>query len=87
MPVALLEQPDARLQLALIPLLLRHPELASRVPLLVTQIEPRLAIELQTLYMAAVDLQRLWKTRPAFTWIPASCCPISLAPDGAPARR
>ena len=31
--VALLEQPDSRLQLALIPLLLRHPELASRVPL------------------------------------------------------
>ena len=64
--VALLEQPDSRLQLAVIPLLLRHPELASRVPLLVTRIEPRLAIELQTLYMAAVCLQRLWKTRLGF---------------------
>ena len=64
--VALLDQPDSRLQLALIPLLLRHPELASRVPLLVTEIEPRLAIELQTLYMAAVYLQRLWKTRLGF---------------------
>ena len=64
--VALLDQPDTRLQLALIPLLLRHPALVRCVPSLVQQIESRLVIELQTLYMAAVYLQRLWRTRLGF---------------------
>lgn len=64
--IALLEQPDSRLQLALIPLLLRQPDLASRVSALVNQIDAGLAIELKTLYMAAVYLQRLWKTRLSF---------------------
>lgn len=64
--VALLKQPDARLQLALVPLLIRHTELASCVLLLVNQIEHKLRIELQTFYMAAVYLQRLWKTRLGF---------------------
>lgn len=64
--LALLKQPDSRLQLAMVPLLLRHPELANDVAVLVKQIEPRVAIELQTHYMAAVYLQRLWKTRLSF---------------------
>lgn len=64
--LALLEQPDARLRLALIPLLIRHPQLAGCVQSLVEQIDPKLAIELQTYYMAAVYLQRLWKTRLGF---------------------
>jgi hypothetical protein len=50
----------------LIPLLLRHPELASHVSALVNQIDPPLRVELQTLYTAAVYLQRLWKTRLGF---------------------
>ena len=52
--VALLEQPDARLHLALIPLLIRHAALAGCVVSLVNQVEHKLVIELQTLYMAAV---------------------------------
>ncbi len=64
--LALLEQPDTRLQLALIPLLIRRPDLASCVLLLVNQIDQQLTIELQTLYMAAVYLQRLWQTRLSF---------------------
>ncbi|MEZ4674872.1 MAG: hypothetical protein R2932_11590 [Caldilineaceae bacterium] len=64
--LALLEQPDTRLRLAVIPLLIRHPELAACVQSLVGQIDPALVIELQTYYMAAVYLQRLWKTRLGF---------------------
>jgi hypothetical protein len=64
--LALLEQPDGRLRLALIPLLIRHPALAGCVQSLVNQIDPQMAIELQTYYMAAVYLQRLWKTRLGF---------------------
>ena len=64
--VALLEQPDARLQLALVPLFLRCPELARIVAQLVNQLDEALTLELQTLYMAAVYLQRLWKTRLGF---------------------
>jgi len=64
--LALLRQPDSRLQLALIPLLLRYPHLAERVAMLTDQLEPQFAIELQMLYMAAVYLQRLWKTRLGF---------------------
>lgn len=64
--VALLEQPDARLQLALIPLLIRRPELSHHVLSLMGQIDQQLVIELQTFYMAAVYLQRLWKTRLGF---------------------
>jgi len=64
--VALLEQHDSRLRLALIPLLIRHPDLAGHVSHLVDQLDSTLAVELQTLYMAAVYLQRLWKTRLGF---------------------
>ena len=61
--LAILEQPDARLKLALIPLFMRQPEVAQRVPGLVEQFEPPLALELQTYYMAAVYLHRRWKSR------------------------
>jgi len=64
--VALLEQPDARLRLAMIPLLIRHTELAGCVRALINQIDHKLVVELQTYYTAAVYLQRVWKTRLGF---------------------
>ena len=60
---ALLRQPDSRLQLAIVPLLLRNPPLAAHIPRLVARLDARLALELQTLYMAAVYMQRHWKSR------------------------
>ena len=60
---ALLRQPDTRLQLALVPLFLRHPALASCVPPLTAGLDAALSLELQTLYMAAAYLQRHWKSR------------------------
>ena len=59
----LMKQPDSRLQLALIPLFIRHPQLANCVPELSQQLDAELSLELQTLYMAAVYLQRHWKSR------------------------
>ena len=44
--VALVEQADARLQLALIPLLLRHPELAACVCMVGRQSDQKLSLEL-----------------------------------------
>jgi hypothetical protein len=44
--IALLEQPDSCLRLAMIPLLIRHPGLAGEVAVLVNQIEPGSAFEL-----------------------------------------
>lgn len=61
--VAVLEQPDTRLHLALVTLFIRRPYLAQVVSDLVEIVPPSLALELQTLYMAAVYLQRLWATR------------------------
>lgn len=60
---ALLCQSDSRLRLAMIPLLLRQPELADCAPALTARLHPDLALELQTLYMAAVYLQRNWLSR------------------------
>ena len=60
---ALLCQNDSRLRLAMIPLLLRQPELADCMPALTARLHPDLALELQTLYMAAVYLQRNWLSR------------------------
>ena len=45
---AILDQSDFRLKLALIPLFIRHPDLAQRVPSLVDQLDISLALELQT---------------------------------------
>jgi hypothetical protein len=54
---------DARLRSALTALFLLHPELAGRVPALVERLEPLARVELQARYMAAVYLQRFWRTR------------------------
>ena len=61
--IALLNQSDSRLQLALISLFIRHPDWAIIVPTLEKKISSTKFLELQTLYMAAVYLQRLWWTR------------------------
>jgi hypothetical protein len=63
---ALIRQSDSRLRLALVPLFIRRPALADCVSSLVDRFYPAAALELKTLYMAAVYLQRLWKTRLGF---------------------
>lgn len=63
---ALLNQPDSRLQLALVTLFIRQPNLAEYVPTLVKKAPRAQSLELQMLYMAAVYLQRLWLTRLSF---------------------
>lgn len=55
---ALLHQDDSRLRLAIVPLLLRHPEISASVPDLAVRLDEAASLELQTLYMAAVYLQR-----------------------------
>lgn len=64
--IKLLIASDSRLQLALIPLFIRHPEFASSLPSLLTQLDLSTALDLQTLYTAAVYMQRRWKTRLSF---------------------
>jgi hypothetical protein len=54
---------DARLRSALIALFLLHPELAERVPGVLATLSPAAANELRARYMAAVYLQRFWRTR------------------------
>ena len=60
---ALLCQPDARLKMAIVPLFLRQPDLAESVPTLAARLDAPQSLELQTLYMAAVYLQRNWRSR------------------------
>ncbi len=60
---ALLHQHDSRLRLAIVPLLLRHPEISESVLALAARLDAELSLELQTLYMAAVYLQRNWRSR------------------------
>lgn len=60
---ALLHQEDSRLRLAIVPLLLRHPEISASVPDLAVSLDEATLLELQTLYMAAVYLQRNWRSR------------------------
>lgn len=55
----LIEQPSARVRLALIPLLLAHPELAAAAPRTVRKLPPAQQLLLRVLYTAAVYLQRL----------------------------
>ena len=64
--LALLEQPDARLRMGLVPLFIRHPALAGDVERLAARLDPYLRLELQTYYMATVYLQRLWRSRLGF---------------------
>lgn len=63
---ALLEQSDPRLQMALVPLFIRNPQLAVDVADLANQLSPVFALDLKTYYMAAVYLQRLWQIRLGF---------------------
>ncbi len=60
---SLAAQDDARLRSALTALFILHPELANRLPALLEQLEPSARSELQARYMAAVYLQRFWRTR------------------------
>ena len=60
---ALAQHPDPRLRLALIPWLLLHPEVHTAILDVIHQLPPAGRTELQALYMAAVYLQRLWRTR------------------------
>jgi hypothetical protein len=60
---AILNQSDVRLQLALVNLFILRPNLAEYVPTLVEELPPAQSLDLQTLYMAAVYLQRLWRIR------------------------
>lgn len=66
-PVALLaslaEQDEARLRLGIIPLLLRHPGLATAVPKAVQQVSPRRRDVLKFYYTAALLLQQKYAAR------------------------
>ena len=64
--LALLQQSDARLRMGLVPLFIRYPALAADVERLAAETDPSLRVELQTYYMAAVYLQRLWRSRLGF---------------------
>lgn len=64
--LALLEQTDARLRMALVPLFLRRPHLSEEVARLAGRLKPSQRLELQTYYQAALYLQRLWRTRLGF---------------------
>ena len=69
-------QDDARLRLALIPLFIRHPDLAQVVPQAVAMLPDPARTEVIACYMAAVYLQRLWSIRLGF-YLPE----LSLLPD------
>ena len=72
---ALLPQPDARLKLAIVPLFLRQPSLAESVPTLAARLDAPQSLELQTLYMAAVYLQRNWRV--ASEYLPGRHDPLA----------
>ena len=59
---ALLQQHDSRLRLAIVPLLLLHPGISASVFELVARLDGVASLDLQTLYMAAVYLQRNWRS-------------------------
>jgi hypothetical protein len=54
---------DPRLRRALTALFLAHPEFAVEAPRVLPTVDHRAAIEVQSRYMAAVYLQRFWRTR------------------------
>lgn len=54
---------DARLRSALTALFLVQPQLADRLPAILERLDPLARSELQARYMAAVYLQRFWRTR------------------------
>ncbi|MFQ5616866.1 MAG: hypothetical protein ACE5GO_10475 [Anaerolineales bacterium] len=60
----LADHPHPRLRLALIPLFIRHPNLAESLPS--QTLTPAARETLHKLYMAAVCLQRMWHIRLSF---------------------
>ena len=62
----LARHPDPRLHLALTSLFLLHPEWAIHVPSIAATLDGAALVELQARYMAAVYLQRWWRTRLGF---------------------
>lgn len=61
--MALAQSDDPRLRLALIPLFLAQPVLASLVPSIVARMTPPDALTLKQRYTVAACLQRFWRTR------------------------
>ena len=61
--VGLVSQPEARLRLAVIPLLLVHPELAPAVPEALSRLTEREQLTLKLFYTAAVLLQQFHAER------------------------
>jgi hypothetical protein len=59
----LVRQPHARVRAAVIALLLSHPEYAEAVPVALRQLMPQDRLTLQSLYTAAVLLQRQYVDR------------------------
>jgi hypothetical protein len=64
--IRLVTHSDARLRLALVALLLLHPEWGPYVHFQVKKLAEPTRADLQALYTAAVYLQRLWHTRLEF---------------------
>ncbi len=64
--VGLANDSDPRLHLALTALFLLHPEYNQHVPRVLKALNGSAATALQARYMAAVYLQRLWRTRLGF---------------------
>lgn len=60
---SLATQQDSRLRMALTSLFLLHPDWASQVRDVARKLDHSALIELQSRYMAAVYLQRMWRTR------------------------
>jgi hypothetical protein len=59
----LADNSDPRLRMAITALFLVHPDWASYVRVIAKRLDHAALIELQARYMAAVYLQRMWKTR------------------------
>jgi len=59
---ALASHTAPRLNEALIPLFVQHPEYAADVPAVLATLEPRAADTLRHLYTAAVYLQQFWRS-------------------------
>ncbi len=62
----LARHPDPRLHSALTALLLLHPDWSKDVPSIAEMLKGAALVELQARYMAAVYLQRMWRTRLSF---------------------
>ena len=83
----LASHPDPRLRHALIAVLIRHPELADEVRKLIDVLDPAARVELVAHYMAAVYLQRMWRTRLGFYLDVHNSCPICSRRNWASPRR